>query len=222
MSGPSTPIKPTSGESSSSGSAPKPPENSQEGYTVPSTLDPFVQAFNKAYAVPEPTAHTLSDRTPPALPTFRTSVLKEITLPLASEMVFHGSGPFLCSDFHELQAAKEYHEARSQHQPISGRQKAVHALTCGRDHELTSDDVTSTYETRVSFDTFDNKNATDISFTLVCKHKDYKYSRRSRYVLPATLNERTWARSLVSRLVSRLLAPKPYKDFLCVLTRDYL
>ena len=44
----------------------------------------------------------------------------------------------------------------------------------------------STYESRVSFDTFDNKDATDISFTLVSKHKDYVYSRRSRTFLCGT------------------------------------
>lgn len=44
----------------------------------------------------------------------------------------------------------------------------------------------STYESRVSFDTFDNKDATDISFTLVSKHKDYAYSRRSRTFLCGT------------------------------------
>ena len=44
----------------------------------------------------------------------------------------------------------------------------------------------SAYESRVSFDTFDNKDATDISFTLVSKHKHYAYSRRSRTFLCGT------------------------------------
>ena len=44
----------------------------------------------------------------------------------------------------------------------------------------------STYEARVSFDTFDNRDATDISFTLVSKHKDYIYTRRSRTFLCGT------------------------------------
>ena len=44
----------------------------------------------------------------------------------------------------------------------------------------------STFESRVSFDTFDNKDATDISFTLVSKHKNYEYSRRSRTFLCGT------------------------------------
>lgn len=54
----------------------------------------------------------------------------------------------------------------------------------GHMQELTRDH--STYESRVSFDTFDNKDATDISFTLVSKHKDYAYTRRSRTFLCGT------------------------------------
>lgn len=53
----------------------------------------------------------------------------------------------------------------------------------------------STYESRVSFDTFDNKDATDLSFTLVSKHKDYAYSRRSRTFLCGT--DRTYISELV-------------------------
>lgn len=51
---------------------------------------------------------------------------------------------------------------------------------------LSSPPPPSTYESRVSFDTFDNKDATDISFTLVSKHKNYNYSRRSRTFLCGT------------------------------------
>lgn len=51
---------------------------------------------------------------------------------------------------------------------------------------LSSPPPPSTYESRVSFDTFDNKDATDLSFTLVSKHKDYAYSRRSRTFLCGT------------------------------------
>lgn len=43
-----------------------------------------------------------------------------------------------------------------------------------------------TYENRVSFDTFDNRDATDFSFTLISKHKDYVYSPRSRTFLCGT------------------------------------
>ncbi len=43
-----------------------------------------------------------------------------------------------------------------------------------------------TYESRVSFDTFDNRDATDFSFTLVSKHKHYAYTPRSRTFLCGT------------------------------------
>ncbi|KAA8893133.1 hypothetical protein FN846DRAFT_980296 [Sphaerosporella brunnea] len=39
---------------------------------------------------------------------------------------------------------------------------------------------------RVSFDTFDNKDATDFSLTLKSKHRDYTYTRRSRTFLCGT------------------------------------
>lgn len=38
----------------------------------------------------------------------------------------------------------------------------------------------------MSFDTFDNRDATDFSFTLMSKHKDYAYSPRSRTFLCGT------------------------------------
>lgn len=47
-------------------------------------------------------------------------------------------------------------------------------------------DVSSTYERGVSFDTFDNPDATDFSFTLNYKHKGYQLSRRSRTFLCGT------------------------------------
>jgi len=47
--------------------------------------------------------------------------------------------------------------------------------------KLTRND--STYESRVSFNTFDNKDATDISFTLSSKHKNFVETRRSRTFL---------------------------------------
>ena len=43
-----------------------------------------------------------------------------------------------------------------------------------------------TYQRGVSFDTFDNKDATDLSFTLTYKHKDYHNTRRSRTFLCGT------------------------------------
>lgn len=44
----------------------------------------------------------------------------------------------------------------------------------------------STYQRGVSFDTFDNRDATDFSFTLKYKHKNYQASRRSRTFLCGT------------------------------------
>jgi Universal stress protein family len=40
-----------------------------------------------------------------------------------------------------------------------------------------------TYKRGVTFDTFDNRDATDYSFTMNYKHKDYQHSRRSRTFL---------------------------------------
>ena len=51
---------------------------------------------------------------------------------------------------------------------------------------LTSSPRTSTYETRVSFNTFDNRDATDFALTLQSKHKDYVYTPRSRTFLCGT------------------------------------
>ncbi|KAI9759241.1 MAG: hypothetical protein M1835_000408 [Candelina submexicana] len=44
----------------------------------------------------------------------------------------------------------------------------------------------SAFKDRVSFDTFDNKDASTFSLTLNCKHKDYEYTRRSRTFLCGT------------------------------------
>ena len=44
----------------------------------------------------------------------------------------------------------------------------------------------SAFLKRVSFDTFDNKDASDFSLTLKSKHRDYSYSRRSRTFLCGT------------------------------------
>lgn len=44
----------------------------------------------------------------------------------------------------------------------------------------------SAFQKRVSFDTFDNRDATDFSLTLKSKHRDYSYSRRSRTFLCGT------------------------------------
>ncbi|KAI4106864.1 MAG: hypothetical protein LQ339_002836 [Xanthoria mediterranea] len=42
------------------------------------------------------------------------------------------------------------------------------------------------YERRVSFNTFDNRDATDYSFHIATKHKDYQYTQRSRTFLCGT------------------------------------
>lgn len=42
------------------------------------------------------------------------------------------------------------------------------------------------YERRVSFNTFDNRDATDYSFTVSVKHTDYQYNQRSRTFLCGT------------------------------------
>ena len=44
----------------------------------------------------------------------------------------------------------------------------------------------STYQRGVSFDTFDNRDAPDFSFTLNYKHKNYVHTRRSRTFLCGT------------------------------------
>jgi hypothetical protein len=49
-----------------------------------------------------------------------------------------------------------------------------------------ADPQDSTFQNRVSFDTFDNKDAADFSLTLNSKHKDYAYTRRSRTFLCGT------------------------------------
>lgn len=51
---------------------------------------------------------------------------------------------------------------------------------------LTCSPPRRTYESRVSFDTFDNRDATDFSFTLMSKHKHYAYTPRSRTFLCGT------------------------------------
>ncbi|KAL8964347.1 MAG: hypothetical protein Q9197_006953, partial [Variospora fuerteventurae] len=49
------------------------------------------------------------------------------------------------------------------------------------------------YERRVSFNTFDNRDATDFSFTIAAKHKDYHYNQRSRTFLCGTDdNDYSW------------------------------
>ncbi|KAL9598324.1 MAG: hypothetical protein Q9219_004552 [cf. Caloplaca sp. 3 TL-2023] len=65
----------------------------------------------------------------------------------------------------------------------SGSPKAVPPKVQRR---LSSPPPPSKYERRVSFNTFDNRDATDYSFTISTKHKDYQYTQRSRTFLCGT------------------------------------
>ena len=48
------------------------------------------------------------------------------------------------------------------------------------------DAICSQFKHRVSFDTFDNQDASDFSLTLNRKHRDYEYTKRSRTFLCGT------------------------------------
>ncbi|KAL8720628.1 MAG: hypothetical protein Q9225_002528 [Loekoesia sp. 1 TL-2023] len=65
----------------------------------------------------------------------------------------------------------------------SGSPKAIPPKVQRR---LSSPPPPSKYERRVSFNTFDNRDATDYSFTISTKHKDYQYTQRSRTFLCGT------------------------------------
>ncbi|KAI4211663.1 MAG: hypothetical protein LQ351_005566 [Letrouitia transgressa] len=60
------------------------------------------------------------------------------------------------------------------------------ALPARIQRRLSSPPPPSKYERRVSFNTFDNRDATDYSFNLIAKHKHYNYSQRSRTFLCGT------------------------------------
>ena len=51
---------------------------------------------------------------------------------------------------------------------------------------LTNTQTPSTYSSRVSFDTFDNRDAPELSYVLTHKHKDFASSKRSRLFLCGT------------------------------------
>jgi Universal stress protein family len=59
-------------------------------------------------------------------------------------------------------------------------------MSISKSPRLRADDEKSTFQSRVSFDTFDNKDASDFSLTLNSKHKDYTYTRDSRTFLCGT------------------------------------
>ena len=52
--------------------------------------------------------------------------------------------------------------------------------------EPNANDYIRTYQPRVGFDTSENKNVTDFSFTMSSKHKNYKSTKRSRTFLCGT------------------------------------
>jgi hypothetical protein len=61
-----------------------------------------------------------------------------------------------------------------------------------------------TYQRGVSFDTFDNRDATDFSLTLNYKHKDFRYTRRSRTFLCGT-DEKNYSEFALEWLIDELL-----------------
>ncbi|TGZ82278.1 adenine nucleotide alpha hydrolases-like protein [Ascodesmis nigricans] len=68
----------------------------------------------------------------------------------------------------------------------AGHHSAKSISSSGGSIRLGSPPPPPSFVKRVSFDTFDNKDATDFSLTLKSKHKDYTYSRRSRTFLCGT------------------------------------
>jgi len=62
----------------------------------------------------------------------------------------------------------------------------------------------STYETRIAFDTFTNKAATDPSFTIVSKHKNYAYQKGSRTFLCGT-DQKDYSDFALEYLVTKLV-----------------
>ena len=56
----------------------------------------------------------------------------------------------------------------------------------------------------MSFDTFDNRDATDFSLTLNYKHKDFQYTRRSRTFLCGT-DDKSYSEFALEWLIDELL-----------------
>ncbi|KAI9833670.1 MAG: hypothetical protein M1826_006761 [Phylliscum demangeonii] len=73
------------------------------------------------------------------------------------------------------------------HPPASGLPTgSPKSSRLNRRRRMSSPPPPQTFQSRVSFDTFDNKDASDFSLTLNCKHNDYQYTRRSRTFLCGT------------------------------------
>ncbi|GAB7346211.1 hypothetical protein MBLNU457_4946t1 [Dothideomycetes sp. NU457] len=66
------------------------------------------------------------------------------------------------------------------------RSRSRNPLRDSTSRRMSSPPAPSTFKPRVSFDTFDNRDAADFSLTLSRKHKDYAYSKRSRTFLCGT------------------------------------
>jgi hypothetical protein len=64
--------------------------------------------------------------------------------------------------------------------------------------------LSRTYQRGVSFDTFDNRDATDFSLTLNYKHKDFQYTRRSRTFLCGT-DDKDYSEFALEWLIDELL-----------------
>ncbi|KAL8673119.1 MAG: hypothetical protein Q9168_002451 [Polycauliona sp. 1 TL-2023] len=80
-------------------------------------------------------------------------------------------------------AARTADQATTSTPKPTGSPKARRPMIQSR---LSSPPPPSKYERRVSFNTFDNRDATDYSFHIATKHKDYQYTQRSRTFLCGT------------------------------------
>lgn len=71
-------------------------------------------------------------------------------------------------------------------QPIGRRTRPPLAAPGGPGRRLSSPPPPAQFRSSVSFDTFNNKEASDFSLTLNRKHRDYEYTKRSRTFLCGT------------------------------------
>lgn len=92
--------------------------------------------------------------------------------------------PFL-TDFLHIPTSPRISHFPSLGTIIPNNRGAMAASDVGLTHVSLSGD-NSSFLKRVSFDTFNNKDASDFSLTLKSKHKDYAYTRRSRTFLCGT------------------------------------